>query len=518
MDKMWLLLKAEIYNTFSINELITKGSKNKRNVALMGIGGLMIIAYGVAYTVMIALNLVDVGSAEIIPTYMVSIASFITLALSFLCSNGILFAIKDYEMLLALPVSSTEVILSKFAFMYLINLVLCIILMIPAGIVWVTNTQDNILFFVMYVIGTFFVPLIPMCISILAGIIITVLSSKFKNRNIFSLIFSLICIGCIMGISMYSSKSGNTGELGVTVISQVSNVYPPSRLFMYDSQHGCLKNTLFLIISALVFLVCIEIASSKYTYISMLMRPNNDTGSAKIQQKKHSKLRAMYTKEIARFFNSYLYMLNSGLGVFALFAVSIVIAITSPYTLGKLIGIENITPLVGEFAPLAIAAMLAISCTTSASISLEGNNIWILQSIPMSNEVFFKAKILLNMSFHAVGYIFAFIVIVLKFDLTFTQIVTLIVVPVGYSIFISVQGIYFNSKFPKFDWDNETMVIKQSVSVAVSTLIGLLSVIIPAALWFALGISLQTILWVMTGVLLVVSIVLYKKACRIKIV
>ena len=99
-----------------------------------------------------------------------------------------------------------------------------------------------------------------------------------------------------------------------------------------------------------------------------------------------------------------------------------------------------------------------------------------------------------------------------------SQIFTMIIVSVAYSIFTSVQGIYFNSKFPKFNWDNEVIVIKQSMSVILSGLVGMIFVAIPALVhWFS-NIPLQMVLWGMVVILIMSSVVLYKKSCNKKII
>ncbi|ONI39500.1 hypothetical protein AN640_01770 [Candidatus Epulonipiscium fishelsonii] len=56
-------------------------------------------------------------------------------------------------MLSALPVTSREVITSKFTFMYLLSFTLGTIFMIPAGIVWLSTTTDNMLFFMILTFG-----------------------------------------------------------------------------------------------------------------------------------------------------------------------------------------------------------------------------------------------------------------------------------------------------------------------------------------------------------------------------
>ncbi len=45
--------------------------------------------------------------------------------------------------------------------------------------------------------------------------------------------------------------------------------------------------------------------------------------------------------------------------------------------------IEDAISFFGQHAPLIVAAMLSLSCPAASSVSLEGKNIWILQSVPL---------------------------------------------------------------------------------------------------------------------------------------
>lgn len=130
--------------------------------------------------------------------------------------------------------------------------------------------------------------------------------------------------------------------------------------------------------------------------------------------------------------------------------------------------------------------MLSLSCPAASSVSLEGKNIWILQSVPLPFRTFLNSKIAVTLSLHAVGYLTALPVFILRFRLDGVRLAALIVVPAVYSVFTAVQGICINCCFPRFDWDNEMVVIKQSMAVILSGVTGMLCVAVPALLhWFS---------------------------------
>ena len=520
MNKTMLLLKTQIYNFFSLNELFHSEKKKGNFVFITAAGIFTLLAFLSGYNVMTAIALAKMGQAHLIPAYMVSVSSFIILVFTVLRSNGILFGSRDYEMLSSLPVQAKEIISSKFGFLYLLNFLMGILFILPAGIVWQIYDSHHLIFFFMYLVSVVFVPFVPMCIASLIGVLITGVSSKFRRKNIFSLIFSFAILGGLLGIGIYSMQTGSSGEnLGVTLMEQVSSLYPLSAWFNYTDSISLVGNVRFWLLSVLVFFIFVKIVEHRYARLnSYVLQCHTVSVGGKTSLKKHSVFSAMYLKEIGRYFSSYLWVLNTGLGVVLLCVVSLALCVISPEMIGKYTGIEDVDSFLGQFPPLIIAAMLSISCPAASAISLEGKNLWILQSVPLSNKTFLKSKIALTLTIHSTGYLLSVAVFLIRFQFNAIQALTLLVVPVCYSIFTAVQGTYINCRFPKFDWDNEMVVVKQSISVILSGVIGMICIAVPALLHWFLDVSLIKALWGMAAILIVLSVILYFKACSRKII
>ena len=165
MNKTTLLLKTQIYNYFSLNELFHSEKKRSNFAFITAVGIFTLLALLSGYNIMTALALAKMGQAQLIPAYMVSVSNFIILVFTVLRSNGILFGCRDYEMLSSLPVQAKEIISSKFGFLYLMNFLLGILFMLPAGIIWQIYASAHLLFFFMYLASAVFVPFVPMCIA-----------------------------------------------------------------------------------------------------------------------------------------------------------------------------------------------------------------------------------------------------------------------------------------------------------------------------------------------------------------
>ena len=235
MSEALLLLKTQLYNYFSLNELFHPQQKKQSTVAITAVGIITLLAFLSGYNALTAMALVNMGQQALIPTYMVSVSSFLTLIFTLLRSNGILLGSRDFEMLSALPIKTKKIIASKFGFLYLLNFLLVILFLLPGGIVWQIHTPDNLRYFFLYLFSMPFIPLIPMCIASLTGVALATLSAKFHRKNLFSLIFSFAALGALLAVGIYSMQSGKEGgSLGAILLEQVSRLYPLAICFRYQ--------------------------------------------------------------------------------------------------------------------------------------------------------------------------------------------------------------------------------------------------------------------------------------------
>ena len=143
--------------------------------------------------------------------------------------------------------------------------------MLPAGIVWQIYVSKQFLYLVMYLISAAFVPLLPMCIASMMGVLITVVSSKFRRKNMVSLVFSFAILGGLLGIGIYRMQTGVSGEsMGIILMEQVRRLYPLSAWFHYTDFLSLAETIGFWIISVLVFFIFVRIVASRYAMLNSM--------------------------------------------------------------------------------------------------------------------------------------------------------------------------------------------------------------------------------------------------------
>ncbi len=106
MTNILLLLKVQLYSTFSLNDLRKGGFGRYFKLGLLFI--LLLLFSG--YNLFTALSLVKLGQANLIPAYMIALVSFIILFFSLMQSNGILFDQEELDRFIVLPLSVREIV------------------------------------------------------------------------------------------------------------------------------------------------------------------------------------------------------------------------------------------------------------------------------------------------------------------------------------------------------------------------------------------------------------------------
>ncbi|WP_086312142.1 hypothetical protein A5821_003422 [Enterococcus sp. 7F3_DIV0205] len=516
MRNTLILLKILVINTFSLNELF-QIKKGKTTKLISALGIFLLILFFCFYNIQTAKTLIQMKEGKLIPAYMVAMSSFIMMVMTVFRSNGILFASKDIELLSTFPIKNHDIIRSKFLFMYLINLLITIIFIFPSSIVWFNLIHVTPLALFFYLMSMLFIPLIPMCFAATLGALVVLFSAFFKKRNLFSLLFSFLIL-CFFGFIGFSSMQTKTGaqNIGALLAKQVTGLYPLAQFFLSQNTFYFVYSICgFILISMFAFVLFIHFVSKKYVSINELMsKPSLSPTASNIIYTKQSKFRSLYQKELRRFFYSSIYILNTSLGVLLLFIFSLFLLLTSPQRISHFLGIDISTSLLGQYAPIFIAGLLSLSCTTAASISLEGKSSWIIQSAPASIKTIVDSKIAVNLTLHFVGYMPAVFSILVRIHLTWIQLITLVGIPIVFSLFTAILGIFLNKKWPNYTWDSEMFVVKQSSPVIITNITSMFLVSLPLFLTLFLGLPWFPILLGISFLIMLFSAILYHSLCH----
>ena len=194
---------------------------------------------------------------------------------------------------------------------------------------------------------------------------------------------------------------------------------------------------------------------------------------------------AMLKKEIGRLFSTPSYLFNAGVGVVLLLAAGVWMTVMKDQMalLMEVAGHELADPvLLG-----GMAFLLATVYPTAVSISLEGRTIWLLKEAPLKPSILFGAKICLNLVLAWPATLIFTILAACSLGISAMRAICMALVSLAMTGFLAAAELMVNLHFPKLDWDNDTVVIKQSASAMIACLGSILIVAAAAGLYVLTG-------------------------------
>lgn len=476
----------------------TKGKKNGTGMLVL-LGLLFLYIFGVMAMTFGSLffGIGKIATAESIWIYF-GLASLISFAFMFVGSvfatQNQLFNAKDNELLLSMPLPPRMILLARMVFLYLYNLIFELMVMLPAGVVYPLVQKVNPLGAVAYVLTVLLLPLLSLAVSCLIGWGIATVTARMTHKSLFTTLFSVLAMGAYFYfIFSFSENADAIIDAGIGSFSGLSGIVPLQwfgRAMTAGSFLDLLLALLLMIVPfALVYwllsrsfirIVTTKVSAKKATYRGGGIKQSSVRGT-------------LLRKELHRLGSSPVYMMNSCIGM--LFAVMLGVAacikggdLISQLT-GTVTGLNlNWNPQT-IIAPVCIALLCYINClncVSASSISLEGKTFWILRSSPLKSGDVLFAKVALHAVVCLPLTVLTAVLLGIGLHLSVPETVFVILVSGAYVMFCAILGVVVNLKFPKFDWTNEMMVVKQGVSILICMLGTMVFLIIPTLFFILL--------------------------------
>ncbi len=124
---------------------------------------------------------IQIGLGTVLPMYLITVSSLLIFFFSMFKAGSVIFQKNFYEILCSLPISQTAIVISRFLNMYVGNVLLAFAVMIPGMAVYAYFMPPGFSFYLLVVLGTLFIPLLPMTIATLFGALITAISSFIRQ-------------------------------------------------------------------------------------------------------------------------------------------------------------------------------------------------------------------------------------------------------------------------------------------------------------------------------------------------
>jgi ABC-2 type transport system permease protein len=516
-----LLLKIQVLGFFGINRLFHGGKARVKNF-FIGLGFLLLGLLFVAYSAGIAFSFTVIGMAKTIPTLMVFVCTMVSFFTVFWKSSSVLFGFRDYEFLMSLPVKKNVIIQSRLCALYAFEFIFALGILFPAMVVYGIFEGASFPVWVMIFLSPLIVPLLPMTVGTILGSLLSLVSLRFRHRNMVTVVVGM---AAVVGVMAWSFSLNNTGtaEL-ITLVAdleqRITRMYPPALLFAGAITGGRLRYFfLFILLSILPPALFTTVLTKWYGSINAAMGASVkgrgvSPGDLSQGLHFHSPFYALYTRELRRFIAFPVYILNTAIGAVLLIAAAVYLLYTGTASFEAGMGAPGLLSQSKFAVPFLPAIFAALSPGTASSISLEGKTRWLLASLPVKTGTFFAAKIALNLSVFLPACLIAAPLLARSLSLTGLPLFFVFVTPAVYACFISVAGLAINLRFPKYDWTTEQQAVKQSASVMLTMLAGFSAVFIPLMPAIALPQYGAQILTAATLIAAVAAVLLFRTISR----
>lgn len=424
-------------------------------------------------------------------------------------SANSLFKSKDYELLCSLPFSKREIFIAKLLSLYAYSYIYVFFFMlIPMGLYFIKVGFD-LSILIWSFLQSLCIPFFTIVFSALFAMIIMYITSFFKRKAMIQIIlYVLLLVGVFLG----SSSLNAINEILIDAEGIISTLkvyaYPIYCFLMsvkMDSMLYALQ-TIGLLVG--LFTIFVLVFSHFFDAINKSLLRTKTGTKIKLSKKSFTTngvQLALFKRELSRYLQSPIYVMNTIVGPLMLF-IGAIAALFQREQLGivaiYLGGTESMMLLVA----VAIVFMLSITTTSNSSISLEGKYIWISKTLPVTTNQLFRSKLLLSILVEYPLSLLSLLVFsfALKLPIQITLLYAIFLLIV--SIHSSILGLIINLHYPKLDYLNEAAVVKQSAAVMIFMLCGLLSALVLGGIAYILNDVLNYV--VIVGVICIVLVVI----------
>jgi len=508
------LLKVFLKEQFSLKRLFGFDFKKEK---IKGI----LVGLAILYAIVVFLGafgymffdlgkiLKEMGQPHILLSFYAVYAIGLSIIIVFFRANGSLFYYKDYDILSPLPIHPRTVLLSKISVLLWMLYVSSLIFTLPIVFSYFYHNGFHVVSFIFYLLSFLVMPLVPIVIMSLIALLMSLLTRHFRRHKIINIILTFVVF---LGLFMVSFNLNDvetnplTGQ--IDLFSGLSSSYPPLKWMIDAISNRSIISMLYLLSSHVGLFVIFVLG------ISPIVNYTNQKGMKSFKAKKGKALvyqsrpvmMSLIKKEFKKFFSITLYAVNAGLGPVLL----MILSVASLFFRSE---IENILrEAIGAGLDIEVLLMvfigfsIAMTYTPAISLSLEGKNFWIIKSLPIEPKTIMLSKVIFNVLLILPIALVSILLFGISIQLGILSQLLMMGLAIIFSVLISIIDGIINLYVPKFEFQNEVEVIKQSAGALLGVFGGFFMIILNGGLYYLLSkhIGIQGIM----GLLVLFNVIL----------
>ncbi len=466
----WTLLKVRLQSVFAG---ASKGSK--KNSTGMKVFVYILLGYAALCFIFMFVGLFSQLAGTIAGTdyewLYFAIVAMMMVMLGFFttvfAAQSQIFEAKDNELLLSMPVPVKYIVMTRISTLLVLDGIEDIVIGALAVFIFAAKSPLGAANIAVYIVELIGIMLLTSTLSTIFGWIMAAATSRMKNKAAFTTIISFVLMAAYFFVfSKGQSYLQFLLKNGSTIAASVKHSLYPFYCFGMSVMNITPVETLvFIALGVLPFALMVVILSRSFTKIATSKHGIKRKKYSSRNNKERSIIGTFTSKEIQRFFTNAAYMVNAGLGLIMMVIAAVFLVIKR----GLIDSLIKEVPFVGEhigiYAIFAMCMICMMNMVSAPSISLEGESLWIAKSMPVKPVTVLLAKVRAHIVLCTPITVILSLAVDFVIPMSLFMKAAVIVIPVAATVFIAYLGVVNNLVLPKLDWTDETVAIKQSMSV-----------------------------------------------------
>ena len=493
-NKTFILSKVNLLNTYNLMALLKAPAKEKWKAGLIAFAVLSVAATFIGTMLLMFLvtgaQLAAMGLLHLLPAIGITAVSAIIFMVSLYKANSYLYSFKDFDLLMSLPVTERDVLLSKLCMLYTDSLLYVLFGYIPVAVAYGVMLGAGFGYWLAALGFFFLVPILPVTAAALVALPIAFFSSRSKMSNLFMLIGSVVLLlGCLWLSFASSTITSEEAVLDMVLSAKdVVGFYFPA-VWLADGLSGSIPSgLLFTGMSLLAAAAFVIVYAKTFRAINARLTERFSRASYKMKALSVSgRFGALLMREIRGYFSSYIYVLNTAFGVIMATAYIVMLIFMDYESVAAMLGMPGASDMMVPVTLIVFGFCAVMGTTTACSVSIEGRQVWILKSLPVRFADIAKSKIALSLLISAPLLLADTIVMAVVFGFTFAQFASVALVVLLCTLMAALGGLTVNLMLPNMEWKSQVQAVKQSASVIAAMLLHIGILIVPCIAYVLLG-------------------------------
>jgi len=520
-NELKILTRLQLCNIAKINE-VRHGDESKKKRMMVEFISIFVIGILIIFlSTKISQVLISQNMGNVVPGILMGIGSILILILSLYRAGEVLFSYSTYERLITLPLSHFTIIVSRFIRLYVEQLLVALAVVLPGMIVFAASISLSPVGWICTIVGILLIPLIPIAVAAIIDFLALSVTARMRHRGVASTIVSILALlALFFAVFLLMGKPENLINTVLSAGNVIGMVYPPAGWFGAGITGDILQFLLFAAVSLIVGILLILLFAKTFQKISASIQERASSKKfVMTEQEQISVKKSLIKMEVKRFFGTRPYVLNCFFGyMLAIIASVVLLVLGIAFRTTGLYGDSDFIEFANKFnyfLPLILIFLCCLAPTTSASISIEGKNWWILKTMPISMKKIAKAKARLNLLLALPCSLFGSLICCIAVPMTIPLMILTFLLPIAAIFFSTYLCLLLNMKIPNLTWENVTEAIKSGPVVMIG--VGVCFGIIAISGILAYAISPELSYTIMTVLLIIATLITVRTIGKINV-